>query len=176
MSNQPFLVSAPGRGSTPSPSLLVLCLGWTWESNSSSGSLSMADKCCHGGSQCYSVVSENLKGQYGGSKMAERGKLLWLEGQSADTTRMKSRQNSSLLDANLEADQRWWRRSKAHSVWKANKMIQDGEAVLIGRSMLGPKTCFSSKVPRDMERQQSSTFASYEKLGSVTEILLQPNP
>lgn len=56
------------------------------------------------------------------------------------------------------------------------QVIQDGEAVLIGRSMLGPKTCFSSKVPRDMERQQSSTFASYEKLGSVTEILLQPNP
>lgn len=79
MSNQPFLASAPGRGSTPSLSLLVLCLGWTWESNSSSGSLLMADKCCHGGSQCYSVVSENLKGQYGGSKMAERGKLLWLE-------------------------------------------------------------------------------------------------
>lgn len=172
MSNQPFLVSAPGRGSTPSPSLLVLCLGWTWESNSSSGSLSMADKCCHGGSQCYSVVSENLKGQYGGSKMAERGKLLWLEGQSADTTRMKSGQNSSLLDANLEADQRWWRRSKAHTVWKANT----GDRRWRGWSMLGPKTCFSSKVPRDMERQQSSTFASYEKLGSVTEILLQPNP
>lgn len=157
MSNQPFLASAPGRGSTPSLSLLVLCLGWTWESNSSSGSLLMADKCCHGGSQCYSVVSENLKGQYGGSKMAERGKLLWLEGQSADTTRMKSGQNSFLLDANLEADQRWWRQSKAHSGWKANT----GDPRWRGWSMLGPKTCFSSKVPRDMERQQSSTFASY---------------
>lgn len=149
MSHQPFLALAPGRGSTPSPNLLALCLGWTWEpreANSSSGSLLMAGKWCLGGSQCYSVVAENLKGQYGGSKMAEGGKLLWLEGQSADTT-MKRGQNSSLLDANLEADQRWWRQSKAHSGWKANTGDPRWQGCSYWQVNVGPKDAFLTRSP-----------------------------
>lgn len=75
--------------------------------------------------------------------MAERGKLLWLEGQSEDTTMMKSGQNSSLLDANLEADQRWWRQSKAHSGWKTNTGDPGQQGCSYWQVNVGPKDLLS---------------------------------
>lgn len=112
------------------------------------------------------VVSENprggerakplwLEGKYGGSKMAKRAKLFCL-GRYGDSKIMKSRQSSFLLDAVMEDAQRLWREGNTHSGWKSNKKVPRwprGQSHSNWQLVLGPKICFSSKVPRDTERQ-----------------------
>lgn len=86
--------------------------------------------------------------------MAE-GKAVLL-GRYGDSKIRKRRQSSFLLDANIEDAQRWWREGNAHSGLKANKKFPrwpGGQSHSNWQLVLCPKTCFSSKVPRDTERQ-----------------------